>query len=69
MAARFVVACCIADARGVALPVDWPGGEKLPRDSWVRVEGEVGLAANGEPFIRARTVTTIDAPSNPYLYP
>lgn len=69
MAARFVVACCVADARGIALPVEWPEAGALASDAWVEIEGEVALSAAGEPFIRAHRVTVTDAPANPYLYP
>jgi uncharacterized repeat protein (TIGR03943 family) len=69
MAARFVVACCVADARGVALPVEWAGSADLKADAWVRVEGSVAQSSSGEPFVRATSVDYVDAPRNPYLYP
>jgi uncharacterized repeat protein (TIGR03943 family) len=69
MAARFVVACCIADARGVTLPVEWPGASGLASDAWVRVTGNVAISAGGEPFVLASSVDPVEPPTNPYLYP
>lgn len=67
--ARFVVACCVADARGFTLPVRWAGSADLERDSWVRVQGRVGTDPDGALVILAGTVETIGTPANPYIYP
>jgi len=42
------------------------------QDSWVRVEGVLGLKKVGDlsfPLIRADRITKIDPPRNPYLFP
>ncbi len=67
--ARFVVACCIADAQGFTLPVAWKDAGALANDQWVRVEGRVGISPDGEPIVLAASVTPIEAPQNPYIYP
>lgn len=67
--ARFVVACCVADARGYSLPVQWHSSEALTQDGWVRVIGRVGTDASGQPVVLASSVEEIDAPANPYIYP
>jgi uncharacterized repeat protein (TIGR03943 family) len=68
-AARFVVACCVADAQGFTLPVVWPKAGELSDDAWVRVRGSIGLAPGGGLAIIASSVEAIDVPSNPYIYP
>lgn len=67
--ARFVVACCIADAKGFALPVAWRAAATLPPDQWVRVTGRIGIAPDGSPLILAASVEPIEVPRNPYIYP
>lgn len=66
--ARFVVACCVADATGHTLPVRWPGAAALPTNGWVHVVGRVASGAGGAE-VQATAVTTVEAPSNPYIYP
>lgn len=67
--ARFVVACCVADARGFTLPVQWGDADSLPNDQWVRVQGRVATDADGGLVILAETVETVETPANPYIYP
>jgi len=67
--ARFVVACCIADAQGFSLPVQWKDSTLLSSDRWVRVAGRVATSPSGEPVIQATSVEEIDPPANPYIYP
>ena len=67
--ARFVVACCIADAQGFTLPVLWKDASTLANDQWVRVTGRVGIGPDGAPIVLAASVTPIEAPQNPYIYP
>lgn len=67
--ARFVVACCVADARGFTLPVQWGEAEALPNDQWVRVQGRVATDADDGLVILAETVETVETPANPYIYP
>jgi putative membrane protein len=67
--ARFVVACCVADARGYMLPVRWSDAESLRNDTWVHVTGRIGTAPDGSLIVLADAVETIEAPANPYIYP
>mgnify|MGYP001771096359 CR=1 FL=1 len=67
--ARFVVACCIADAKGFTLPVLWKDASTLANDRWVRVTGRVGTGPDGQPIVLAANVDPIEAPQNPYIYP
>jgi uncharacterized repeat protein (TIGR03943 family) len=67
--ARFVVSCCVADARGYAVPVQWAGAAALTSDTWVRVRGHVAIGADGGMVVLARTVEQVDVPANPYVYP
>jgi uncharacterized repeat protein (TIGR03943 family) len=67
--ARFVVACCVADATGHSLPVHWPGSATLQQDSWVHVVGHVVATPGGTAEIQATSVDLVEAPSNPYIYP
>jgi uncharacterized repeat protein (TIGR03943 family) len=69
LVARFVVACCIADAQGFALPVQWKDAQDLKTDQWVRVMGRVTTAPDGELIIQATEIEPVEAPSNPYIYP
>ncbi|HMO54460.1 MAG TPA: TIGR03943 family protein [Tepidiformaceae bacterium] len=69
LVARFVVACCIADAQGFALPVQWKDAGDLKSDQWVRVIGRVTTAPEGELIIHATDIEMLEAPSNPYIYP
>lgn len=68
-AARFVVACCVADARGYTLPVQWAASADLPANQWVRVIGQVAIGSDGSVLVQASTVELLSAPSNPYIYP
>jgi putative membrane protein len=70
--ARFVVSCCSADGLAIYLPVQWEGSNDLPNDSWVRVQGTIGLEeVQGQPaaVIQAAEIIPIEQPAQPYLYP
>lgn len=66
---RFVVVCCVADAAPVGLPVLWPDAAAWRDDAWVQVQGRFGVGADGQPILLAETVTAVDSPQQPYLYP
>jgi uncharacterized repeat protein (TIGR03943 family) len=69
---RFVVSCCAADAVPVSLPVFWSGSDALENDQWVEVSGHFAIREIAEKRITiliADTVTLIDMPTMPYLYP
>jgi len=69
---RFLIVCCAADALPAGALVEYDQAGALEVDSWVRVEGIVGLkVVDGLvfPCIKADRVASIDAPKLPYLYP
>jgi uncharacterized repeat protein (TIGR03943 family) len=71
-AGRFAVSCCVADAAGIAVIVEWPEAARLTDNSWVRVQGPVAVGQlNGRPvpLIVAEAVEAVPAPDQPYLYP
>ena len=67
--ARFVVACCVADAQGYTLPVQWKDAQTLESDRWVTIKGRIASAPDGTAIIQASEIESIDAPTNPYIYP
>lgn len=67
--ARFVVACCVADAQGFVLPVQWKDAASLVDDRWVRIKGRIATGPDGLSLIQATEVQEMEAPSNPYIYP
>ena len=70
---RFIIYHCVADARGVALLVDWPGADKLPLDTWVRVQGTMKVETIGQGPTLHVYATHVDdkigQPESPYLRP
>lgn len=71
-AARFAVSCCVADATGIAVIVQWPQAAGLADNSWVRVRGPVQVAQlEGKPLplVVADSVEAVPQPDQPYLYP
>ncbi len=69
--ARYAIVCCIADVKGIGVPVAWPAGVDLPMNSWVRVRGTFGRTTIGgqeTPAILATTVESVAQPAEPYLY-
>jgi putative membrane protein len=72
MVARFVVSCCVADASALGLAVQWPTSATLKDDQWVEVKGRLaaGHLDNWQlPVLVAQSVTSVDVPNQPYLYP
>ncbi|MEX1019247.1 MAG: TIGR03943 family protein [Litorilinea sp.] len=82
MVTRFVVSCCTADASALALLVHWPQAPALETDQWVEVRGvftpgdlsPADLPPGSEaswrpPVLTAASITPIEIPSHPYLYP
>jgi uncharacterized repeat protein (TIGR03943 family) len=66
--ARFYIACCIADAMAVGVPVDGRalGKGKFEHDTWLRVTGS--LERSGKRFVvKADRITRVPAPKQPYL--
>jgi uncharacterized repeat protein (TIGR03943 family) len=72
MVSRFVITCCAADATPVGLYVAWPESKTLTEDQWVEVFGQFEIRqidGKPTPVLLAETVTVIDIPDQPYLYP
>jgi putative membrane protein len=72
MVGRFAITCCVADAFAVGMVVDWPNVEDLAENSWVKVQGTLDETTYNDqrvPLIKAQSVTSIQAPEQPYLYP
>jgi uncharacterized repeat protein (TIGR03943 family) len=71
--ARYVITCCAADGAAAGLPVQWPDGEALPADTWVRVQGTLATITTGDeltiPAIAAASVEPVEQPESPYLFP
>ncbi|MDX1992503.1 MAG: TIGR03943 family protein [bacterium] len=72
MIARFTVACCVADASAIGLPVQWDGAADIADGEWVQVRGafEAGSFRDQTmPILRAQSVQVVEQPEHPYVYP
>jgi len=72
MVARFTVACCVADASAIGLPIVYADADALQQGVWVRVRGtmQVGnFRTEMLPIVQAASVELVDQPAHPYLYP
>lgn len=70
--ARFTVTCCVADAFAIGVVVQAPNAADLAINSWVHVRGPVSVAELGGsrlPRITAESLTRVQAPPQPYLFP
>jgi uncharacterized repeat protein (TIGR03943 family) len=68
---RFLISCCVADARPLAISVNDDLVAGLANDQWVRVEGVfrvVVMDGHPVPLIEGGSVTPIDKPGFPYLF-
>lgn len=69
---RYTLSCCVADRRGVFLPVRWEGAETLHNDQWVNVRGMIAAQSNNGvtdfTVVKAK-VQPVEQPATPYLYP
>ena len=66
--ARFYIACCIADAEAVGVPIDDHalGGRRFAHDTWLEVSGP--LQQRGKRFVVAATqIRRVPTPRQPYL--
>jgi uncharacterized membrane protein YcgQ (UPF0703/DUF1980 family) len=66
--ARFYIACCIADAMAVGVPIDGRalGKGKFEHDTWLQVTGP--LEKRGKHFVvKADRIMRVPAPKQPYL--
>ncbi len=72
MVARFTVSCCVADASAIGLPVISDKASDFPADTWVQISGTLKVGkfkGDNWPILQAATITKIDQPEHPYLYP
>lgn len=70
--ARYVVACCAADASAVGMPLVGVGVADLADDQWVAVDGvlaTVQVDGAARSAIEVRAIGPIVLPGDPYLYP
>lgn len=71
MLARFVVSCCIADARPLALLVSVEDPTRWENNDWLRVNGTIELGeyeGKQRGVIKAREVELIPEPESPYVF-
>jgi uncharacterized repeat protein (TIGR03943 family) len=69
---RFIIVCCAADAMPAGALVLHGEADSYEQDTWVSVEGILGLKKVGDltfPLIQADRITRIDPPKDPYLFP
>jgi putative membrane protein len=69
---RFLIVCCAADALPAGALVSHEEVDSFEQDTWVSVEGVLGLKKVGDltfPLIQAERITKIDPPKDPYLFP
>jgi uncharacterized repeat protein (TIGR03943 family) len=68
---RMFIVCCAADARPIAVPVDFSVPAGVAEMSWVKVVGKATYAKNGNRahvILKADTVQTTDPPAEAMLY-
>jgi uncharacterized repeat protein (TIGR03943 family) len=68
---RFVVSCCVADASVVGLMVR-SQDPSLQNDQWIEVTGTFvpsDVAGWQAPVLAAESMTPVETPQQPYLYP
>ncbi len=69
---RFLIVCCAADALPAGALVSHEEVDSFEQDTWVSVEGVLGLKKVGDltfPLIWADRITRIDPPRDTYLFP
>lgn len=69
---RFFMRHCIFDAIPIGIVVRWNDTDKLPEDTWVRVQGIFAFDERDGmkvPVLQATKVKRVRQPDIPYLYP
>ncbi|MCR8979813.1 TIGR03943 family putative permease subunit [Brevibacillus laterosporus] len=69
--ARFSVSCCTADAQVSGVLVQSPNAKEFKTDSWVKVNGALGLTTyegNELLVLQAKQISQVPAPKDPYVY-
>lgn len=66
---RLVITHCVIDAQPASVPVSVPEGTgSLAVGEWIEVTGTIAADASGALSIEPETITTVDAPEDPYEY-
>ncbi|MFH2002760.1 MAG: TIGR03943 family protein, partial [Planctomycetota bacterium] len=68
---RFMINCCVADARPIALFVDLKGATDLEEDTWIKVTGVMEtekVSGRTALVIRTEEMERVDKPDDIYLY-
>ncbi|MGE3278317.1 MAG: TIGR03943 family protein [Candidatus Altimarinota bacterium] len=68
---RFVVGCCIADARPLGLLIDTSDADQWENNEWIAVNGTISLKeydGQARGVVHAQTVELISKPKNPYEF-
>lgn len=72
MVGRFTITCCVADALAIGLVVQSDEAANVATEAWVRVTGtfKAGTFDGTEmPVLHADSITPVQQPEQPYLYP
>jgi len=72
MVSRFAITCCVADAFAIGMVVQAPTGDAYPDNTWVNVKGPVqSIEVGGSklPLIVSGSISPVQAPVQPYLFP
>lgn len=70
MISRFTLTCCVADAFAVGMVVDSSDAATYAENTWVRVQGTLGLSAVESqviPRIKVDKIQVVSEPAQPYL--
>lgn len=68
---QFYIACCAADARPIAIPVEYSGDFIPKKDEWVDIEGLMksgDIHGERKVIIEMKSATPIPVPANPYAF-
>lgn len=68
---QFYIACCAADARPIAIPVEYSGDFSPKKDAWIDLEGTMKageIKGERKVIIDMKKATPIEIPSNPYAF-
>lgn len=69
---RFLVTHCVADASIIGFLSEFAEAEKIEKDTWIRIEGEIQQGTymgNPVPLLKVSKWEEIKEPDAPYLYP
>ncbi|ACV61290.1 Protein of unknown function DUF1980 [Desulfofarcimen acetoxidans DSM 771] len=67
LAARYLMACCAADASVIGFAVE--SKAPYPDNTWVRVRGKLTKIDDNGPYLKLTKIQRITQPADPYIYP